>query len=190
MMVNKNQHYSFLVNQQRFRLSISIFSISRNNARATKGSALAESPLALFVMTIFLFFMISMFSLLTGYATLYFATQSAAREAGASQTSTAARAAVQRTCEAIIAGPLGQFGGISPKTSAGMTIRAFRVIDGGNPEPIAISAGGNVVVDQTRYSYTYVIDSRYSITPVLFPIAFPVQAQSTCAVEHPEGIAL
>jgi hypothetical protein len=159
-------------------------------SRSTKASSLAESPLALFAMTLVIFFMISILSLLTGYATLNFATQVAAREAGSSQTRTAARAAMQRTTEQVFGGPLGQFGGISPRTAAGMTLRTFRVLDGGAPEPFDLAAGANVTVDQTRYSYTYVVDGRYSITPVLFPFAFQVESQSTCAVEHPEGIAI
>ncbi len=141
-------------------------------------------------MTIVIFFMISTFSLLTGYATLNFAAQAAAREAGSSQTRSAARAAMQRVTEQILAGPLGQFGGILPRTAAGMTLRTFRVLDGGTPEPFDVAVGTNVAIDQERYSYTYVVDARYTITPVLFPFAFQVQSQSTCAVEHPEGIAI
>jgi hypothetical protein len=157
--------------------------------RRISANSLAESPLALLVMSVVILFMISMFSLLTGYATLNFASQAAAREAGSSQTRTAATAAMQRVASQIIGGPLGQFGGISPKTAAGMTLRTFRVLDGGTPERYDVAAGSNIAIDQTRYSYTYVVDARYSITPLLFPFAFPVQSQSTCALEHPEGIA-
>lgn len=158
--------------------------------RGKSGNSLAESPLALLVMSVVILFMISLFSLLTGYATLNFASQAAAREAGSSQTRSAARAAMQRISSQILGGPLGQFGGISPRTSAGMTLRTFRVLDGGTPEQFDVAPGSNIAVDQTRYSYTYVIDARYSITPLLLPFAFPVQAQSTCALEHPEGIAI
>lgn len=157
--------------------------------RRTSANSLAESPLALLVMSVVILFMISMFSLLTGYATLNFASQAAAREAGSSQTRSAARAAMQRVANQILGGALGQFGGISPRTAAGMTLRTFRVLDGGTPEQYDVAAGSNVAIDQTRYSYTYVVDARYSITPLLFPFAFPVQSQSTCALEHPEGIA-
>ncbi len=160
------------------------------SVRQTSANSLAESPLALLVMSVVILFMISLFSLLTGYATLNFASQAAAREAGSSQTRSAARAAMQRIGDQILSGPMGQFGGISPKNSTGMTLRTFRVLDGGTPEQFDVAPGSNIAVDQSRYSYTYVIDARYSITPLLLPFAFPVQAQSTCALEHPEGIAI
>ena len=157
--------------------------------RRISANSLAESPLALLVMSVVILFMISMFSLLIGYATLNFASQAAAREAGSSQTRSAATAVMQRIANQILAGPLGQFGGISPKTAAGMTLRTFRALDGATPEPYDVASGSNIAIDQTRYSYSYVVDARYSITPLLFPFAFPVRSQSTCAVEHPEGIA-
>ncbi len=151
---------------------------------------MVESPLALFVMSLVIFFMISMFSLLCGYATLNFACQAAAREAGASQTRTGARTAMQRVADQIVGGPMGVFGGITPRTSAGFNLRTFRLPDGGNPEPFDVAPGGNLAINQSLYSYTYVVEANYSIQPVLFPFAFAARAQSTCAVEHPEGIGL
>ncbi len=161
-----------------------------NGLRSIRGNAMVESPLALFVMSLVIFFMISMFSLLCGYATLNFACQAAAREAGASQTRTGARTAMQRVATQIIGGPMGVFGGITPRTSAGFNLRTFRLPDGGNPEPFDVAPGGNLAINQSLYSYTYVIEANYSIQPVLFPFAFAARAQSTCAVEHPEGIGL
>ncbi|MBX9938035.1 MAG: hypothetical protein K2Y32_02215 [Candidatus Obscuribacterales bacterium] len=163
---------------------------SKISSRGKRGGVLAESPLAFFVMSLVIFFMISMFSLLCGYATLNFACSAAAREAGSSQTKTGARAAMQRVGAAILTGPLGAFGGITPRNPSGLALRTFRVPDGGSPEPYDVATGGNVQVDQKIYSYTYVVDATYSIQPILFPFSFQAKAQSTCAVEHPEGIGL
>jgi hypothetical protein len=131
-----------------------------------------------------------MFSLLSGYATLHFAVQASAREAGASQTRSGATAAMQRVGGQIISGLLGQYGGINPKDTSGLTLSVLRTRDGGEPQNYNPPIGAPIDIDQSQFTYTYVVSAIYRLKPILFPVEFPVKAESTCTVEHPEGIGL
>src|SRR3990167_1355551 len=101
-----------------------------HKTRSLSGSSASEFGPALFILfVIVLLPMLSLITFIAGVATVYFATNYAAREAGTSTTRFLARQNMRKARDQIIDGPFGKFCNMVPvggDQDKGMT---FRIVD-------------------------------------------------------------
>lgn len=156
--------------------------------RNSRASSIVEFGPALCIGLIVIFALYALLTLLVGYITLNFTVQSAVREAGSAQTRSQALLNVQNRGTSILSGPFGSFGGISPPDATGLTLLVVRKKDsGGNTE---IISGNLSDIDTGKYSYTYLVHGKYTLKPIFYPGSVQIEAESSCSVEHPTGLAL
>ena len=164
-----------------------------HKTRSLSGSSASEFGPALFILfVIVLLPMLSLITFIAGVATVYFATNYAAREAGTSTTRFLARQNMYAARDQIINGPFGKFcnmvadGGDDDK---GMELRTVRVgiLAGSEDKPFAGTFPQNQV-NSSNHFFQYKVVSTYKVKPLFYPGEIPVQFNSTIAVEHREGI--
>ncbi len=166
-----------------------------SNTRSQTGSGTAEFGPAMFILFVLIVMpLIGMFFLVEGAATVYFATNYAAREAGTGTTRYWARENMWAARDRIMNGPLGQFSNITP-FAEGMKFRAVRIrmSDDNIDENSSFSAFPGTP-DPSLYIYQYKVISDYKIKVPFIPefISGNIQPHmrfvATVHVEHPEGI--
>jgi len=165
---------------------------SRRSGRNEHAQSIAEFGPTLFILFLVLFFMISMFSMLSGYASLQFACQAAAREAATAETAGLAVTRFNEVANQICGGPFGKFGGVSPQNQSALEMKIFQQ-DASNPDalPTQVTTGPGFTANPALvYQLQATTAAGTTIKPLFWPVTVPARASSTCVVEHPEGLSV
>lgn len=154
------------------------------NSIRCHGASIAEFGASLFIIIpVFLLF-ISLASLTTGYVTLNYACQVAARACGTSPTSSASKIQTIMTnvSDGVLKGPLGTFGCVNePKLEAQVEWAA------NGQKNFAPFISGSTI-DASSNIYRFHVTGKCKIRPLFWPKAIDAQADAISFVENPRGL--
>jgi hypothetical protein len=157
----------------------------RRRRTQTGAASIAEFAVSLFIIFPVLLIMISIASALTGYLTVNFAAQTAAREAGSASTQADATTLVNNLQNNILFGGLGKFGGV--QDGATLALAVEQAANGTD----TFTPWDNVTVAPNNFVYRYKVTGNATIKPMLLPVTFQLQSPpAVSVVEHPQGLVI
>lgn len=150
------------------------------------GASIAEFGASLMIIIPVLLLFISLASLTTGYVTLNYACQIAARDCGASPSGAPDKiqSIMNNVTNSVLKGPLGTFGCVNePALTASVEWAA-----NGSATYVARTYGSKTAIDANANIYRYHVIGKCKLRPLFWPKSLDMQADAIAFVENPRGL--